>query len=246
VLYLEDEEIEAMDKEDDDFQTVNESEIGAEDIHAYHEGQILNQELIQDDSVAKFDLHQDAVICVEPAPREPFNVFVSGGMDDKAFVWRLVKEEHADEEAKNEELKAENKTGISVRSILVKALDGHSETVEFAKFSFDGKLLATAGMNNAIRVWTTETFELKHAITEGAVQQDINFLEWHPKGNVFVTGGQDFVIWLYNGVNGAVLQCLVGHEDQVLSAKFTIADGGKNVVSSGADKTIRIWNPMQN
>ena len=130
----------------------------------------------------------------------------------------------------------------------MKALEGHSETVEYAKFSFDGKLLATGGMNNAIRVWSTEgeEFQLKHAITDGAVQSDINFLEWHPKGNVFITGGQDYLIWLYNGVNGAMLQCLVGHEDQVLCAKFTVADGGKNIVSSSADKTIRLWNPMQN
>ena len=41
VVYLDDEEIEAMDKDDDkegDFQTVNESEIGADDAHAYQDG----------------------------------------------------------------------------------------------------------------------------------------------------------------------------------------------------------------
>jgi hypothetical protein len=41
ILYLDDEEIEAMDRddEDDDFQTINESEIG--DGTQYQEGQIL-------------------------------------------------------------------------------------------------------------------------------------------------------------------------------------------------------------
>jgi WD40 repeat protein len=37
---------------------------------------------------------------------------------------------------------------MKFKSMLHKSLAGHTETVEFIKFNHDGKLMATAGMNN--------------------------------------------------------------------------------------------------
>ena len=34
------------------------------------------------------------------------------------------------------------------------------------------------------------------------VKDDMNFIQWHSKGNVFITGGKDNLIWLLNGLNG--------------------------------------------
>ena len=59
------------------------------------EGQILNQEIIQDDSAVKFNEHKDSVFCVAVVPREPYNLFVSGDCDDQAYVWKIVKEQPA-------------------------------------------------------------------------------------------------------------------------------------------------------
>lgn len=136
---------------------------------------------------------------------------------------------------------------MAVKAVLVKELAGHTETVEFAKFNHDGKLMVTGGMDNNLRIWNTETndFQLKYTITDGPTE-DLNFVEWHPKGNVFITGGKDYLIWLYNGANGTFIQCLAGHEAEVLVAMFTLNDGGKHVVSSSADKTIRLWSPLKN
>ena len=36
---------------------------------------------------------------------------------------------------------------------MIQELEGHTETVEFIKFSHDGKLCVTGGMNNKLRVW---------------------------------------------------------------------------------------------
>ena len=70
--------------------------------------------------------------------------------------------------------------------------------MEFIKFNHDGRLMATAGMNNQIRVWNVEDFELKCALEDGP-SEDLNFLEWHPKGNVLITGGKDKLVWMFNG-----------------------------------------------
>ena len=74
---------------------------------------------------------------------------------------------------------------------------------------------------------------------------DITFAEWHPKGNAILCGGQDFMIWLMNGATGDFLACFSGHEDDVLNAMFTPSNGGKLIVSSSADKTIRVWSPVK-
>lgn len=93
IIYLDDDEIEAMDQDDDedggdDFQTINESELGEGN---YQEGQILAHELIPDHSVVKFaGVHKDSVFSVNVVPKAPFNTFVSGDCDDKCYVWKIV------------------------------------------------------------------------------------------------------------------------------------------------------------
>ena len=38
---------------------------------------------------------------------------------------------------------------------------------------------------------------------------------------------------------------LIGHEDEVTKATFTLDDKGKHIVSISSDKTIRVWSPLQ-
>jgi angio-associated migratory cell protein len=88
--------------------------------------------------------------------------------------------------------------------------------------------------------------KLKCIIEEGPdTKDDMNFITWHPKGNVFLTGGKDNLIWLLNGANGNFIGCLAGHKAEVLMASFTNADGGKLVVSSSVDLTLRVWSPRK-
>lgn len=83
--------------------------------------------------------------------------------------------------------------------------------MELIEFSADGKLLATGGMNNFIRIWdVTSDLTLKTTI-EDASSEDINFLKWHPKGNVLLAGGKDNMIWMFDGAKGTFLACLAGH-----------------------------------
>ena len=256
-IYLDEEQLEAMDRDnilpegedEDEFQTINEESLAGEE---YEEGQILEQGIAPDDSVVKFGSgqHKDSIFSISCVPREPFNTFISGDCDDKAIVWRIVpddspltEEEKEQEESKKVEGQAPR---MRVKSEFYKHLPGHTETVEFIKFNYDGKLLATGGMNNTIRIWNVEKdLELKYNLEDGP-SDDLNFLEWHPKGNVLITGGKDKMIWMFNGQNGQFLNCLQGHTADVLSAQFTLNDGGKHIVSSSSDKTIRLWSPMKN
>jgi WD40 repeat protein len=86
---------------------------------------------------------------------------------------------------------------------------------------------------------------LKCVIEEGPDDKtDINFIRWHPKANLIMVGGTDNMIWLLNGANGKFIDCLSGHKNEVLEAKFSVCDGGKFIISSSADKSIKVWKPQ--
>ena len=53
------------------------------------------------------------------------------------------------------------------------------------------------------------------------------------------------MIWLVNAVNGKIMANFIGHEDEVLKGHFTLEDRGKHIVSSSADKSIKVWSPLQ-
>lgn len=72
----------------------------------------------------------------------------------------------------------------------------------------------------------------------------MNFVEWHASAPVLMTGGKDYMIWIVNAINGKVMANLIGHEEEVLKAVFSIEDRGKHVVSASADNSIRVWSPL--
>ena len=85
---------------------------------------------------------------------------------------------------------------------------------------------------------------MKCTVTEGPdLKDDMNFVQWHPKGNLILTGGKDNLLWLMNGLNGQYIGCMSGHKDKIYNAEFTIVGGGKLVVSCSADETIKVWSP---
>lgn len=100
-------------------------------------------------------------------------------------------------------------------------------------------------MNNFLRVWDVQNdFKLKRTL-DNIPQEDLNFVEWHSAAPVLITGGKDYMIWLVNAVNGKIMANLIGHEDEVIKATFTLDDKGKHIVSISSDKTIRVWSPLQ-
>ena len=105
--------------------------------------------------------------------------------------------------------------------------------------------MVTGGMNNLLRVWDVANgFSLKQTIDQ-VPQEDLNFVEWHQNAPLLLTGGKDLMVWLVNAVNGKVMANFIGHEDEVVMAKFTQADGGKQIVGCSVDGSIRVWSPLQ-
>ena len=66
-------------------------------------------------------------------------------------------------------------------------LEGHSDSVGSVAFSFDGKYLATGGLDGAVRVWTTEGQPRLLFALEGPAKE-VEWLQWHPRGYALLAG----------------------------------------------------------
>lgn len=68
-------------------------------------------------------------------------------------------------------------------------------------------LHASAGV---VKIWSTQTGQLLHSLDGpgGAIE----WLQWHPRGDVVVAGVEDFTIWMWNAQTGACMQvCRLTH-----------------------------------
>eukprot|EP00727_Mastigamoeba_balamuthi_P012922 m51a1_g8252 hypothetical protein (403) ;mRNA; f:142367-143711 len=166
---------------------------------------------IPDDSALCFAEHTDTVLCVALQPGG--DLVVSGGCDDRAFLWNV-------------------RTGD-----VVAELGGHTDSVAAVGFSSDGKLVATGGLDGAVRIWDAINGALVNVL-EGP-GEGIEWLEWHPKGPAVVAGAGDGTAWLWNGKTGAYMATYGGHGGPVQAG--CIANEGRRLCTAAADGAIRVW-----
>ncbi|KAK4057440.1 60S ribosomal subunit assembly or modification protein [Microbotryomycetes sp. JL221] len=180
-----------------------------------------------DDSYAQATMHEGAVFTMELHPINPL-LAVSGGEDDLAYLWRTD-------------------TGQQVAK-----LTGHSDSVTSVGFSKDGEFVATGGMDGRVRVWK----HVKSTDNADPMQQDwlswefvtnlegpdeVNWIDWHPKGHVLLAGGADGTVWLWNLPTGNTMHVLSGHMAPVTCGRFT--PDGKRIVTCSEDSTLIYWDP---
>jgi WD40 repeat protein len=74
-------------------------------------------------------------------------------------------------------------------------LQGHGEMVICVAYSSDGKYLASAGADNAVRVWDAHTGEFLHQFLGHT--SIVQALAFSPDGRLLASGGADQVIRLW-------------------------------------------------
>lgn len=122
----------------------------------------------QDDSELTFSSHKGSVFCVSLDPVTN-TMAVTGGEDDKAFVW-----------------------SVSDGEVLFECT-GHKDSVTCAVFSHDSSLVATGDMSGLIKVWKVETKEEIWSFEVG----DLEWLEWHPCAPVLLAGTDEGNVWMW-------------------------------------------------
>jgi len=216
------EEIEGLDEAEpaDDDSTVWGTEVGDGEVLGEGGGGGGEEEgeemVVEEMAHAIFQGHSDCVYCVAIHPFQA-GVVLTGGGDDKAYLWKY--------EANGE-----------ISSL--KELGGHSDTVTSVGFNFDGTLCLVGSYDGTVSIWHVASGE-KHLVLEGP--EDVEWAEWHSKGNAVAAGSKDGTVWMWLAHNGQCVQVFAGHDGPVTSGLFT--SDGKTVCSGGEDGSVRVWAP---
>jgi WD40 repeat protein len=118
---------------------------------------------------------------------------------------------------------------------------GHSSLVNSVAFSLDGNTLASAGGDNAIKIWDVQTGrQIRSLIGHTSYILSVTF---SPDGRLLASGGFDNTVRLWDAKMGTLLRTFEGHTGGIFSVAF--ARDGLTLASGGFDKTIKLWDIEQ-
>ena len=185
------------------------------------EDDIMNQNF-EDDSIHAFQGHTDAIYSVAWS-KVSADTVATGGADELGFIWRV-----------GEDAFMENQGDVF-------ELRGHKDTITDMEFNNSGSSLATAGMDGCVKIWSVSAGKCLQTLD--GPSESIDWLTWHPKGDVVLAGSSDFTVWMWNAQTGDFMMTFSGHAGPVSCGAFT--PDGKSVVTCGGegDATLRVWDP---
>uniref|UniRef100_A0A182N373 Uncharacterized protein n=1 Tax=Anopheles dirus TaxID=7168 RepID=A0A182N373_9DIPT len=165
---------------------------------------------VRDDAKLTFTKHTSVVFCGALHPSE--DLAVTGGEDDKAYVWNI-------------------RTGEVQFEV-----SNHTDSVVAVGFSYDGVFVATGDMTGYIQVFkVSQNYRKVWEFTAG----DMCWMRWHTGAHVLLAGSESGEVYVWRIPSGDC-KVLPGHDAKAETAELT-HDGKKLAVGYG-DGHFKLWD----
>lgn len=127
---------------------------------------------------------------------------------------------------------------LPVPSREVAVLKGHSDRVFSVAYSPDGKMLASGGDDQTVKLWDTTTWR-QIASLEGHAGGLLS-VKFSPDGKTLASGGDDRIVKLWDVATRRERGAIRGHGGKIYSVAFS--PDGNSLATASDDHTVKLWD----
>ena len=121
--------------------------------------------------------------------------------------------------------------------VCLHTIEAHGVRSYNAVYSHNGKHVAAASSDNAVRIWEHATG--KCSLILSGHQMPVRSIDFSHNDELVVSGSRDTTVKVWEAVGGECVQTLKGHTGPVTSVAFS--HDSELIVSGSDDQTIRLW-----
>ena len=117
-------------------------------------------------------------------------------------------------------------------------LKGHTASVQGVAFSPDGQRLASASVDQTVKVWDVATGQ--QSLTLNGHTKEVWSVAFSPDGQQLASASYDQTIKVWDAVTGQEALTLHGHTNEVNSVAYS--PNGQRLASASWDHTVKVWH----
>lgn len=208
---------------------------------------VLEEIMIQNDSVAHFDGHKDSIFCIAQHPTRP-ELVVTGGGDDTAYMWDATPPEGPLlPQSYETNPQPKERKGQQV----ISQFEGQDESVNAVCFTLPaGEYVVTGTLAGKLSAYHTPTAPGAAKLVASA--KEVDEINWllpcpHPDyPNTIALGAADGSVWIYT-INASdpsnpltIVQTFFLHQGACTAGAWT--PDGKLLATVAEDSSLYVWD----